>query len=67
MKIVKVQRALNNNNILVYDKTGSIFYEGENKDIYRQLEESKTNKAFFIAEINKGVLQLKTRISDQNF
>jgi len=66
--IVKVQRAFNNDNILVYNKDKTIIWEGESKDVYRQLEESNSLKAYFIAEVNKkGFIEIMTRITDQDF
>jgi len=66
--IVKVQRALNNDNILAYNKNKSIMWEGKAPSIYRLLEETGTNKAYFIARINKKKeIELKMRIYNQNF
>ena len=64
---VKVQKSLNNNNILIYDKDHRFVWQGPNPDAYKKLRGQP--RGFFKAKINikDETLELISKVQDQEW
>lgn len=65
--IVKVQRAIIGNTMLIYNKDNSITYEGELRPELRKLI-GENYKGYFEAEVNeRGQIVLGKKVREQNW
>lgn len=65
--IVKVQKQLGGNSLLIYDERQDFIFQGENKIVLKQLHGE--NKAYFKAEINmiEKTVELISKVQDCYF
>ena len=63
---VKVQQGLNNNNILVYNKDKSIFYEGKMPKKVKKIMGNRL-KVYFDAQMVGSKISLNCPTSDQDW